>query len=281
MLIDTHAHTQFRAFQGETDAVIKACLKQDTWVINVGTQKDTSAAAVEIASRYAHGVYAVVGLHPVHLYSQHLDEEESSFQTREEQFDYEYYKKLASDAKVVGIGECGLDYYRLPEVESERIKELQRKVFIEQIGLAADVGKTLMIHYRDAYDDVLKILQEHRDGLKNVVIHSFIGSLEQSQKFLELGCYVSFNGIITYKPRQQKLPGQSDPILLEAVKAAPLERIMLETDCPYLSPEPVRGTRNMPLNVRYVAQKIAELKGIDVMEVEQQTTENARKVFGI
>lgn len=281
MFIDTHAHVNFNAFKGDGPSILKQCLDADIQVINVGTQKDTSAAAVDLAHHYSHGVYAVVGLHPIHLFSQQVDEEETSFQTREEHFDYEYYRKLALDPKVVGIGECGLDYYRLPAENIERVKQRQKEVFIEHIRLAADTGKTLMIHCRDAYDDILEILEEYRASLKNVVIHSFIGSLEHAKKFFDLGCYVSFNGIITYKPRTEKLPGQSDPTLLDAVKAAPLERITLETDCPYLSPEPVRGTRNTPLNVKYVAQKIAELKGIAVEEVERQTTENAKKVFGI
>ena len=138
-----------------------------------------------------------------------------------------------------------------------------------------------MIHSRDAYEAVFEILKEKRSTLTRVVIHSFIGSFEQAKNFLDLDCYISFNGIITYKPREEKKPGASDPGLAGAVEQVPLERILLETDCPYLSPQEVRGTRNIPENVKYVAKKIAEVKGVDVEEVEEQTTKNAREVFGI
>ncbi|PIR97095.1 MAG: hypothetical protein COT91_03260 [Candidatus Doudnabacteria bacterium CG10_big_fil_rev_8_21_14_0_10_41_10] len=281
MLIDTHAHVNFNAFKDDSEAVLKDCLENDTWVINASSEYRTSKRAVKLAEKFEQGVYAVIGLHPVHTYSQHVDEEETSFQSQEEKFDYEKYKELATSPKVVGIGETGLDYYRLPEGEEEKVKVLQRETFLEQIKLASDIDKVLMVHCRDAYDDIFEILNNRTDRPKKIVIHSFIGSWEVVKKFLDLGCYMSLNGIITYKPRKEKKPGQSDPNLLEAVKNTPLEKIILETDCPYLSPEPVRGTRNYPMNVKYVAQKLAEIQGIDVKEVEEQTTKNAREVFKI
>lgn len=296
MYIDTHAHVNFKAFKDDWQAVLDDCLAQSTFVVNVGSQFSTSKRAVELAEKFNSGVYAIVGLHPVHLFPMHIDEEGSSFESREEQFDYNQYKELAQNPKVVGIGECGLEYFHLPaptpsalraitpraegEVLSE-VKRKQKEVFEQQIKLAAEVNKALMVHSRDAYEDVYEIIKGYAPALRAVVVHSFIGNWAQAEKFLSLGCYISFNGIITYKPRKEKKPGQSDPGLLEAVRLTSLDRILLETDCPYLAPEPVRGSRNLPTNVKIVAQKIAELKGIDVAEVERQTVENAKKAFAI
>lgn len=281
MFIDTHAHINFNKFKDDSEDVLKDSLARDIFVINVGSEIRTSTRAVKMANQFQEGVYAVVGLHPVHTFSHHVDEEEDSFISREEGFDYEKYKKLAIDPKVVGIGECGLEYFRLTEGSEDVIKKNQEEVFRAQIDLASEVGKALMIHSRDAYEEVYEILKEKRAGLKNVVIHSFIGSYDQAKTFLDLDCYISFNGIITYKPRKEKKPGASDPGLAVAVEKVPLDRILLETDCPYLSPQALRGTRNVPKNVKYVAEKIAEVKNIDVRMVEEQTTKNAKEVFGI
>ena len=236
-LIDTHTHVNFNAFKDDGDAVVQRALEAGTWVINVGSQIDTSRRAVEYAERHNEGVFAIVGLHPVHLFSQHIDEEEFGFESRQEQFNYDAYKKLAQHPKVVGIGECGLEYFRLPEGREEEIKKVQREAFEQQTALSKELGKVLMVHSRDAYADIYKILKEHSGALRGIIIHSFIGNWDEAQKFLELGCCIGFNGIITYKPRKEKIAGGSDPGLLEAVKNIPLERIVLETDAPYLSPD--------------------------------------------
>ncbi|MDP2933926.1 MAG: TatD family hydrolase [bacterium] len=281
MFIDSHAHLNFSAFKDDCDEVIKSSLAQNTWVANVGSQYSTSKRAVQIAERYPQGVYAVVGLHPVHLFEMEVTEEGVSFTTKEERFDPQKYRELALSPKVVGIGECGLEYFHLPAGHEAEIKAVQKEAFQQQIKLAAEIGKALVVHSRDAYEDVYDIIKIFAGDLKSIIIHSYIGSGEQLKKFVDLGCFVSFNGIITFKPRKEKKPGQSDPTLLEAVKDAPLDRILLETDCPWLSPEPLRGQRNLPVNVKYVAAKIAEIKGISVAEVEKQATENTRKVYGI
>lgn len=281
MLIDTHAHVNFNAFKEDWQVVLEDCLAKDIYIVNVGSQYSTSKRAVELAKKFQSGVYAIVGLHPVHLFPLHVDEEESSFDTRAEEFDYAKYLELARSEKVLGIGECGLEYFHLPPGREEEIKSKQKAIFLEQIELAAEVGKTLMVHSRDAYEDVYEILKNTAFKPRAIVIHSFIGSVEQAEKFLDLGCYISFNGIITYKPRKEKKPGQSDPGLADAVKAVPLDRILLETDCPYLSPEPNRGKRNVPGNVKLVAEKIAAVKGLNVDEVGIVTTDNARKALGI
>ncbi|OGE80954.1 MAG: hypothetical protein A2826_00305 [Candidatus Doudnabacteria bacterium RIFCSPHIGHO2_01_FULL_43_23] len=281
MFIDTHAHVNFNRFKEDSKEVLEDSLKNNTWVINVGSEYRTSKRAVEMAGKFDQGVYAVIGLHPIHTFAHEVDEEEDSFISREEIFDYDKYKELALDEKTVGIGECGLEYFRLIEGKEDEIKKKQEEIFRAQIDLAADVGKTLMIHSRDAYEAVYEILKESRNKLANVVIHSFISSYEEAKKFLDLDCYISFNGIITYKPSKEKKPGLSDPGLFEAVEKVPLERTLLETDCPYLAPQKVRGTRNIPKNVEYVAEKIAEVKGLEKGSVEEQTTKNARLVFGI
>src|SRR3989338_4144169 len=229
-LIDTHTHINFNAFKDDGDAVVSRALDAGTWIVNVGSQIDTSRRAIEYAQRHKEGVLAIVGLHPIHLFSQHIDEEEFGFESRQEQFDYEAYKKLAKHPKVVGIGECGLEYFRLPEGREDEVKKIQQEIFIQQINLAIELKKPLMIHSRDAYRDIYDILKQFRfqvSGFRfqNIVIHSFIGNWEEAEKFLELGCFIGFNGIITYKPRKEKIAGGSDPDLLEAVKQIPLERI--------------------------------------------------------
>lgn len=286
MLIDTHAHVNFRSFKDDAKETLQRALDEGTWVINVGSQIDTSRQAVELANQFDEGVYAVVGLHPEHTHSQYVDEEETHFLTREEAFDYEAYKKLAQDKKVVGIGECGLDYYRMPEgVDPETVKEKQKAAFRLQIKLAKELDKVLCIHSRPAkgseelFDDLIAILDEEAgkqtaDSSQQLrfEVHSFTGSPEALQKFLDRGSYVSFNGIITFDKT-----GNMEKL----VKLAPLDRIILETDCPYLTPVPNRGKRNEPAFVKFTAGKVAQIKGLPVEQIEKISTDNARKLFKI
>ncbi len=284
MLFDTHAHVNFRAYKDDAKETMQRALDAGVSVINIGSQIDTSRQALEVAKQFESGVYAVVGLHPEHTYAHKFtDEDEAGFYTREEGPDVSTYRELALDSKVVGIGECGLDYYRLPEGEDhEAIKHKQKAAFISQIKLAQELDKTLVIHTRsskgtdDACLDVLEILEQLRSpaGGANYelrfVLHSFTGSPEVLQKFLDIGSYVSFNGIITFDKTGN---------MEQLVKRAPLERIVLETDCPYLTPVPHRGKRNEPAYVAYVAQKVADLKGLGVEEVSAETTANAQRLF--
>ncbi len=286
MLIDTHAHVNFSGFKEDAVQVIQRALDAGVEVINVGTQIDTSKQAVEMANRFEKGVYAVIGLHPVHTYSQELDEEETHFKTREENFDVVQYRSLAQDSKVVGIGECGLDYFRLQNQESgsmnqEVIKQLQKKAFIDQIKLAKELDKTLVIHSRsskgtdDACLDILEILKKDlalspTPSTLRFVLHSYTGSPEVAAKFVEIGAYISFNGIITFDKT-----GNQEAVL----KVVPNDKIVLETDCPYLTPVPMRGKRNEPLFVKHVAEKVAQVKGVSVQEIEEMTSENASRLF--
>ena len=278
MLIDTHAHVNFSAFKDDYKEVLDRAKQLDVLIVNVGTQLDTSASAVRMAEEY--GLYAVIGLHPVHTYEQELDEEETHFKTREEIFDYAAYKKLGQNSRVVGIGECGLDYYRLPEDMSQHpnVKEKQKAAFISQIKLAKELNKALVIHCRpskdtqDAYEDILRILDEQGTANLRFEIHSFTGSPAMAKEFLARGAYVGLNGIITFDKT-----GNMEAVIREV----PLDRIVLETDCPYLTPVPMRGKKNEPSYVKYVAQKLGESKGVSVEEVMEQTTANARKLFNL
>ncbi|OGE83323.1 MAG: hypothetical protein A2846_04970 [Candidatus Doudnabacteria bacterium RIFCSPHIGHO2_01_FULL_49_9] len=281
MLIDTHTHVNFRAFREDADEVVRRALDAGIWMINAGTKFETSRAAVEMAESYSDGVYAAVALHPIHLYEHHVDisEEEPGFHTDGEEFDFDSYKDLVMrSTKVVGIGEFGLDYYRLPkDKDQDELKQKQKAVMIQHIDLAKSVAKPLMIHCRptegtmDAYEDVMKILDEYYNS-PEFEMHCFTGDAPTALEFVKRGGLVALNGIITFDKS-----GRS----MDVVKNLPLESIILETDAPYLTPLPYRGKRNEPSYVRFVAEKLAEMKGIDVSEVEETTTANARKLYKI
>jgi len=266
--VDNHAHLNFNAFKDDLPEVIGRARKAGVAIINVGTQRDTSKRAIEIAESNEN-VYAIIGLHPVHTGKSFHDEKEIGeggveFTSRGEVFDYEYYKNLAMHPKVVGIGECGLDYYRL---EGDT-KEVQKKAFEEQIKLSLETGKPLMLHIREAYEDAIEILKAHKVTKANV--HFFAGTKEIAKQFLDLGCTLSFTGVITFAKQYEEL-----------IEFTPLDRILSETDCPYVAPVPYRGKRNEPAYVTEVVKKIAEIKKLPVEEVAEQLLKNSNRVFGI
>jgi len=270
LLIDTHTHVNFNVFKDDGDQVIKRTLDQNVWMINVGSQYSTSRRAVEYANKYKQGVYAAVGLHPFHI-NKSIKEKEF------EEFSRAKYEELLEDPKTVALGEIGLDYI---DGISQESKDKQKAVLVEQIELAQRAGKPIVFHCRKAYEDLIELLTMFNLGCANCpqacspglrgVIHCFMGRLSQAEKFLELGFYISFNGIITYARDYDKV-----------IEKIPLNRILLETDAPYLTPEPHRDERNEPLYVKYVAEKIAQIKKIDLDQVTKQTTENARMLFNI
>jgi TatD DNase family protein len=242
----------------------------------VGSQIDTSKRAVEYAEKYDE-IWAIIGLHPMHLVSRRIDEQEVHFTTREEVFNYDEYKKLAVHKKTIGIGECGLDYYRLDDIEgdNEEMKQKQKIAFRKQIELSTEVSKPLVIHCRDAYEDVLEVIKDYIAEKKvtpKAVMHCYIGNKEMAEEFVKLGFYISFSGIITFKNAKE---------LKEVVKSVPIEKIVVETDCPYLSPEPMRGKRNEPSFVEYTAKQVAKLKWITEEEVFETTTKNTKTLFNI
>jgi len=275
-LIDVHTHVQFAAYENEIDNVIERALSGNIWLVNVGTQKNTSEAAITLAEKYKEGVYATVGLHPIHTSQSYHDEKElgggetaKAFSSRGEEFDSKIYRELAGHRRVVAIGETGLDYYRLDAAT----KDKQVKVFKEHIKLAEETGKPLMIHCRDAFSDLIKILKDNALILKPDVpgiIHFFTGSVDDARELLELGFHFSFGGVVTFARDYN-----------EAIKLITLDRIVLETDAPYVAPIPFRGKTNEPSYVIHTANKIAEILGESIEKVQEKTTENARKILSI
>lgn len=282
---DVHGHPNFAAFEKDRDEVVKRALDSGVWLAAVGTQKDTSRAAVELAEKYKEGVYAIVGLHPIHTGKSFHDKEElgeggREFTSRGEQFDFDFYKKLAASPKVVAIGECGMDYYRVESQKSKVIKLKQEENFRKQIELAIEVKKPLMLHLRSgenisAYKNAYKILSTFDFGLLTADLHFFAGSIEEAKPFLDSGFYFSFTGAITYPPRKGESAGSYD----EIIKYLPLDRILAETDCPFVSPAPYRGKRNEPLYVTEVVKKIAEIRNEDFEKVREQLFNNALSFF--
>ena len=277
LLIDTHAHVNFNDFKDDYKETIKRALDENIWMINVGAESKTSERAVKMAEEYEEGVYAAVGLHPSHLVEQDVEYKENEeivkYKSKPEEFDYDFYLNLAKNKKVVGIGECGLDYFRTSD---ESFKEKQKEVFINHLELAKEVKKPIIIHCRNAHDDLLKI-RHLAVKPPSGVMHFFTGNLEQAKEYIDLGFYISFSGVITFPPLRRAGANAYNDV----IKNIPLEKIIIETDCPYVAPVPHRGKRNEPAYVKYVAHKIAELKGAVFEEVAAQTTKNARKLFGI
>lgn len=275
MLIDTHTHVNFDAFKDDCKEVIGRALAENIWLINVGSDFETSKRAVDIANEYKEGVYAAVGVHPT--------------DTAGEVFDEEKFLELAKNEKVVAIGECGLDYYRNQETEDkklktkdnnkdeefENLKDKQKELFVKHIELAKKVNKPLIIHCRDAHDDLLEVLNSKSYILNSPpgVMHFFggAGAWENVQKYLDMGFYISFSGVVTFPKYSHS----------EDIKRLPLDRILIETDAPYVAPVPMRGKRNEPSYVKYTVQKIADIYGISLEKLADQTTQNAKTLFGI
>lgn len=272
--IDIHTHVNLAAFAEDWKEVCDRTLAAGVAFINVGTQLDTATRAIEIAHTYESGVYAVVGLHPVHTSksfhdAQEFTDMEKGFTSRGEVFDMARYRELAQDPKVVAIGECGLDYFRTEEDTVEK----QKQAFVAQIELANEVRKPLMLHIRsgkekNAYGDAADILQAHAKVLGNV--HFFAGTYEDAKPFLDMGFTISFTGVITFARNYD-----------DVIRSVPLETLHAETDAPYVSPVPYRGTRNEPVRVIEVVKKIAEIRGEDEEVVIRQLRENAVKMFGV
>lgn len=270
-LIDSHAHTQFPIYDADRAEVISRALAAEIWTVNVGTHRASSQAAIKLAEQYSKGVYASAGFHPEHIGSQFHDAWENKEEYRET-FDPEAFRKLAVHEKVVGIGECGLDYFRITN-DGLRIKEEQKEIFKKQIELAKELKKPLIIHCREAFPDLIEILNSYsltHSSHPAGVIHFFSGSPSDAAKLIDFGFYLGFGGVVTFAKAYY-----------DNVSAVPLERIVLETDAPYVAPIPYRGKRNEPLYIEATAAKIAEWKEISVEEVARITTENARRLFGI
>jgi TatD DNase family protein len=272
-LIDSHTHLQFSAYDNDRAEVLDRAFNENIWIINSGSNSQNSEDAVRLAEKYEKGVYATIGIHPSHALSakalakaDFLTEESGS-----ENFDEEKMMKLAASPKVVAVGECGLEYFR------EYNAEAQKKLFAEHIIFANKIKKPLTIHCREAYGDTYDILSAHKEILneRGGLMHFFSGTLTEARKFLDLGYYFSFGGAITLP----KKAGGAD--FEELIRELPFDRILCETDAPFVSPVPYRGRRNEPSYVIEVAKKMAEIRGITLDEVAKQTTENAMRLFAI
>ncbi len=284
MLVDTHCHIQFQGYNNDRDAVIARCKEKGIILNLVGTQKDTSAAAVALAEKHDN-MYASIATHPVHLHPTHVDEEESHFMTREEIFDEAHYEKLAQSPKVIAVGECGLDLYHVPKDKTvEEVLEKQKRVFLDHANFAARHNLPLCIHVRDgvtpetakAHNLMIELLKAMEKPARGV-IHCYTSNWTHAEQYLSLGFYLGFTGVVTFPPK--KLDPKSQTDLLEVLEKMPLDRILLETDAPYLAPQAFRGQRSEPWMVEEVVKKIAEVRGLSYDEVAKQTYENTLRLF--
>ncbi len=290
--IDAHTHVQFSAYgaPGDRDAVCARAKDAGVLMINAGTCRSTSAAAVAFANAHAaDGVYAAIGLHPVHTGPSYHDEDELGSQeggnaedapaARGEVFDYGYYRTLALDPRTVAIGECGLDYFHLNDEEPREIQIARQKdAFAAQMRLSKESGKALMIHCRDAFSDLRAMLHAAGpEGYVPGVVHFFTGTEDDARDLLALGFSFTFGGAITFPPRK----GASEGMYDGRVRFIPVDRIMSETDAPYVAPVPVRGMRNEPAYIPFIVARIAALKGISAEAMKAAIWENAQRVFGV
>jgi len=254
MIIDTHAHLDFPDYNKDLDSVL-ACANEAGvgYIINVGTSLTTSRKCVTLANRLEN-IYASIGIHP-------HDAAKVSEQ------DWKGLELLIQESKVVSVGETGLDYYR-----NKSPREAQQIIFGRHLKLAEDNNLPVIIHCRDAADDCIKILKEHKNGAIKGVVHCFSGTEEMAKKCLDLGLYISFAGQITFKNAQN---------LREVAKTVPVERLLLETDSPFLAPQPKRGGRNEPSYLLFIIPVLADIYGLSTEDIMRITTFNAYKLFGI
>ena len=278
--IDTHTHLNLSAFYEDREEVLARTLANKVAHINIGTKESTSKLAVEIADANE-GSWAIIGLHPIQTVPSYHDEEEigeggKPFLAKGEVFNKDYYRQLAESPKVVGIGECGFDYYHT----SKDSYAVQEEAFISQIELANELGLPLMIHTRgpkpsedsptgrSVYFDVYEVLKQYAKVPGNV--HFYAGTQDEAEKFFELGFTVSFTGVITFAKVYEDL-----------VRVIPLELMHAETDSPYVAPIPYRGQRCEPSYVAEVVKKIAEIKSLSLEEVQIQLLKNAERLYKI
>jgi TatD DNase family protein len=267
-LIDIHCHLQFNAFNQDRLEVINRMRQENINGIIIGGNYEESQQAIALAEK--ENFFASIGLHPIHV--EEINDNSQGV-VKAEKFEKEKFIEFLKNPIVKAIGECGLDYFHL---QDENKKQEQKNIFQAQIDLAKEFKKPLILHIRDkgdfsSYQDILDILQEKKCFGENIgVVHFFSANWEIAQKFLDLGFYLSFTGVITFTHQYD-----------EIIKNTPVERLLVETDSPYVAPEPFRGKRCEPIYVEYVAQRIAEIKEVSLEEVAKQTTENCIKLFNL
>ncbi|OGN17844.1 MAG: hypothetical protein A3C88_02060 [Candidatus Yanofskybacteria bacterium RIFCSPHIGHO2_02_FULL_50_12] len=276
-LFDSHCHPQFPQYDVDREEIITQALKKGVNMICVGTDLETSEAAANLANEYD-GIWATVGTHPNDISIQQIGNIASSTENSQDN-NFSDFEKLLADQKVVAMGEVGLDYYRTPEIKKQ---EAQKVVFKKFVELALKFDKPIVIHARDAangttgkvHQDIFEILRNKLSMISNHslrgVAHSFTGSIEDAQQYIDLGFYIGLNGIITFADQYHDM-----------IRQLPLDRILLETDAPYLAPGPYRGKRNEPAHVDNIGRAVAAIKGLSFEEVEEATTANCERLFGI
>jgi len=253
---DIHSHLQFSQFDSDREEVLARMKKDGVGSIVVGTDFQTSKSAIELSGK-EENIFATVGLHPN--------------DNKKEIFDIEKYRALATQPKVIAIGECGLDYFRAPDTTGE--KERQKNIFEDHVELAISLDLPLMIHCRDAHEDVLELLslkkKKYGEKLRGN-IHFFAGDMETAKKYFDLGFTISFTGVITFTNDYN-----------DVIKNSPIENILAETDSPYVAPVPYRGQRNEPVYVKEVVKKIASVRGESEDKIRESLLLNTKRVFGI
>lgn len=253
-LVDTHAHLDFPRFDEDRKEVIERAIDGGVkTIVNIGSDMTSSRNSVELSRRY-NEIYSVVGIHPHNADSFNLNVSKK-------------LKSLSENKKVVAIGEIGLDFHY-----DNSPREKQKQAFRAQLRLAKSLDLPVVIHTRDADEETLEILKEENADKIGGIMHCFASDKKMAKEILDLGFYIAFGGLITFKNLAN---------LREVVKEVPMNKILVETDAPYLTPDPYRGKRNEPLYVKYVVEKIAEVKGLSEEEVAKKTTENAKKVYNI
>lgn len=254
MLFDTHVHLNAWQFKEDREETIQRAFDAGVkYMVVVGFDHETIPLAIEIAERYE-TIYAAVGWHPVDAID--MTDKELA-----------WIEELSEHPKVVAIGEMGLDYHW-----DKSPKDVQANVFRKQIRLAKKLDMPIIIHNRGATEDIIQILEEEEAHMVGGIMHCYNDSVKYVQRVLDMNFYISLGGPVTFK---------NAPLPKEVAKEVPLERLLIETDAPYLAPHPKRGKRNEPAYVKLVAEQIAELRGIPLEEVERQTTENAFQIFNI
>lgn len=256
MIFDTHAHFDDERFNEDRDELFENMQNSGVaGIVNVGATLQGCYDSVDLSMKYPF-VYSAVGIHPNEVLI--LEENEDNFSR---------LKEMAVKEKVVAIGEIGLDYYW-----DEPDREIQKKWFRRQIGLAKELGKPINVHSRDAAADTLSIIKQEEAKKVGGIIHCFSYGVEIAREYIDLGFYLGIGGVVTFKNSKK---------LKEVVDFLPTDRIVVETDSPYLSPEPFRGTRNNSEKIRYVLESIAQIKGLTYEEIEEITYDNALRVYGI
>lgn len=250
--VDTHAHLNDEAFENVEEIVANAKQNNVTKIICSAVDLETSLSSVELSKKYDE-VFSTIGFHPENLGSF----DDHSLGRLEE---------LSKNKKVVAIGEIGLDYHYCADT-----KEQQKRVFAQQINLANKLDLPIVVHSRDSMGDTIEILKNHRPNRESV-LHCYGGSVESARILLSYGFSFSFGGVCTFKNAKS---------MIEVIDFLPMDKILLETDCPYLSPEPFRGQRNEPKNIVYIADKISKIKNISLEEVAKITNENVKRIFKI